>query len=185
MGLSVPDDEDDDDDSPVSSPMPSLDKVAVGPVSQLTTPNPFVQAISNPLFTASSPCFSQQAAFHFFNSLRFALPTAPHFNPPASFNEALYKQLINLNIKQDLQSSVKTAVKREFSIESLLSPENRSIDSDGDSESEVCKIAKVSHGEETNFASDSYLLKGHQQPEEEKCDQVERSKLQPVNLKIN
>ncbi len=136
-----------------SSPNPFVQAAIAGnPMFQLNS------AAANPVNQCS---FSAQA-FNFFNSLRFAAATAAQLPPPPTsgtgsfqaaaaqlpfpapqqptnaFNETLYRQLINLNIKQDLQSAVNrvTAVAAaaavrnskgcsEFSIESLLSSQQQ------------------------------------------------------------
>jgi len=170
MGLSVPDDDEDDDDSPLSSPTPIPDKSAMA--ASLLAPNPFMQAMSNPLFGASNSCFSQQA-FNLFNTLRFALPTPHPFN--ANFNETFYRQLINLNIKQDLNRSAHSANRKEFSIESLLSLGKRSQERDLEGELSQCKLAKRAPECDANAS----LIDGSPKTDDEQC------KLQPVNLKMN
>ncbi|KAH9399070.1 hypothetical protein TYRP_018457 [Tyrophagus putrescentiae] len=138
-----------------SSPNPFVQAAIAGnPMFQLNS------AAANPV----NQCAFSAQAFNFFNSLRFAAATAAQLPPPTSgagsfqaaaaqlsfppppppppqqpsnaFNETLYRQLINLNIKQDLQSAVNrvTAVAAarnsnkgcsEFSIESLLSSQQQ------------------------------------------------------------
>ncbi|KAJ6220086.1 hypothetical protein RDWZM_005898 [Blomia tropicalis] len=194
MGLSVPDDDDDDDESPIPSPNPAavmVDKSTVGPIAAgLLGPNPFLTAMSNPLFGVTNPCFSPQAAFNFFNTLRFAtLPPPASFNAAtatANFNETLYRQLINLNIKQDLQTNSKqtnnnNTNRNQFSIESLLSMESRSHnDSDVDSESDK-------NTTQMNMDEDRSDCSGECMPTQTDLLllQTDGTKSQPVNLKIN
>ena len=142
--------------SSASSPNPFVQAAIAGnPMFQLNS------AAANPV----NQCAFSAQAFNFFNSLRFAAATAAQLPPPPppppstsgtgsfqaaaqlplppsqptnAFNETLYRQLINLNIKQDLQSAVNrvTAVAAaaavrnnkgcsEFSIESLLSSQQQ------------------------------------------------------------
>lgn len=192
-----------------------------------SAPNPFVQAIStNPFFNSANPaCFSAQA-FNFFNSLRFAAavpaPPAPpggggNFHsapagPPSNFfNETLYRQLINLNIRQDLQSAVNRSVGvrkgSEFSIESLLSQHpsieqhhnqyshlhqhhllqrTASTDSDVDSEPEAvhCTKSKSHDFQSSEFSMEENMTVPNCE-HNTIAEQTKQQHLQPVNLKIN
>ena len=195
MGLSVPDDDEDDDDSPVPSPTPVPEKVSPCN-SNLLAPNPFVQAMSTPLFGASNSNFSQHA-FNLFNSLRFAFPASStaSLNSAVNFNETLYQQLINLNIKQDLHSNGKSinSNRKEFSIESLLSnkwPDNNDVDSELDDCRTLPRVPEDETSCEMTDEPQTHTIRSHveeeeEEEEEEEDRQLELDKSQPVNLKIN
>lgn len=173
MGLSVPED-DEDDESPVPSPVPivAADKPLCGP--SLLATNPFLPnaasaTLANPLFSPASSLLTQQA-FNLFNTLRFT----SSLNPSAAyFNETLYRQLVDLNIKQDLQSNARNSNRNQFSIESLLQPSSKS-ESDAESESYDCykKLKRSS-------PADSGSL-----PEADSTP-IDVGRSVPVNLKIN
>lgn len=176
MGLSVPED-DEDDDSPVPSPIPPIDKAALAPTNLFAT-NPFLQVSNTALLNPANSLLTQQA-FNIFNTLRFSLPPTINPNASAQFNETLYRQLIDLNIKQDLHSNNKSNSRTQFSIESLLAHQTKSSESDTESEYENFKRLKTSpHEEETSTSDSSAVFK-------ESDKQGDSNRNVPVNLKIN
>lgn len=159
MGLDVPDDED-DEDSPISSPIPLLDKL--DPVCPSPFVNPAVSlyppTMAGPLGQTANP-FLYYQAFNLFNTLRFAMPPVAQ-----NFNETLYRQLMDLN-RQRQQDNVlvhkQAPNRKQFDIDSILAQEHRTLDRDStpDSEDRVesFKRQKLQVDDKSNQSSPTHV----------------------------